>query len=88
MANTIDSNRIRKTYPFIRRRPRLVMQGETVFDIETASIPFNNETSKTYAFTKTYISVPTCIITPKGENINAYISQVTTSNITVKTSTK
>ena len=86
MARTYDSNRLKKVYPFIRRPPKPIAYETSGYQIETASINFVNEDSKTYSFQKTYTTAPICIITPKGENINAYISSVTITNITIKTS--
>lgn len=87
MAKTYDSNRLKKVYPFIRRPPKPVAFESSGYQIEVASIDFVNENSKTYSFQKTYTTTPVCIVTPKGENVNIYISSITLTNITIKSST-
>jgi len=80
-----DLNRMRKTYPLIRRKPVFAELDLKV--IETAKIRYNEgEYSKTYTFKKLYVESPICVATAENENLNAYIISVDRGQVTVEIS--
>lgn len=87
MANSIrfDLNRMRKTYPLIRRKPRFEELGK-VSGVELAHINFNNSSSESYVFTKSYSVLPVCVVTPEDDDVNVYISSLSLLSITVDSS--
>lgn len=84
MPRVYDLNRMRKTYPLIRKRPRLATLDDSL--IESVSIDIRDGIPKTYVFTNTYTSVPVCIVTPEQENVNAFISSINLTQVTVEIS--
>ena len=81
MPSDYDLNRFKKTYPFVRRQPLMV----TLEAIETAAIPFSNDTSVTHAFINDYLNVP--IVTANAsDDVNVFITAVTRTHVTVDTS--
>ena len=84
MPKVYDLNRMRKTYPLIRKRPRLAKLDDS--QIETVSIDISDGVPKTYTFSNTYTSVPVCIVTPEQENVNAFISSINLTQVTVEVS--
>lgn len=84
MPKVYDLNRMRKTYPLIRKRPRLATLDDS--QVETISIDISDGIDKTYYFTNTYTSVPVCIVTPEQENVNAFITSIDTQKVTVAVS--
>lgn len=87
MSNSIrfDLNRMRKTYPLIRRKPRFRELG-TFAGVELGQIIFNNSTSEVYTFKNTYTSLPICVITPENDNVNIYISALSLTSVTIDAS--
>ena len=80
-----DLNRMRKTYPLIRRKPKLAELDLKI--IETVKLKYNEgEYSKTYSFKKLYIESPICVATAENENLNAYIVSVNRGEVTVEIS--
>ena len=93
MSNLIkyyDANRLRKTYPLIRLKPRRKSLsdsgGVASDDIETAIVSFINESSKVYVFTNQYESIPVIGLTPEDENVNVYLTSLTTNSFTIEAS--
>jgi len=83
----IDANRMRYTYPLIRKVPRyveIVADGANTVEVETIS--FNNSESEVYTFVKTYTSIPVCVISPEDENVNVFITSLTTASIEISSS--
>lgn len=87
MANSIrfDLNRMRKTYPLIRRKPRFEELGK-VSGVELAHLVYNDSSSATYTFKNQYSLLPVCVITPEQDNVNVYISSLSLTSITVESS--
>jgi copper(I)-binding protein len=82
---TYDLNRLRKTYPLIRRKP--VFADLELSIIETVKLRyFEGEFSKTYNFEKVHAESPICVATPENENLNAYIISVNQSQVTIEIS--
>ncbi|WP_438964728.1 hypothetical protein [Winogradskyella sp.] len=83
----IDANRIRYVYPLLRKVPRygeIASGGAST--VEVAKISFNNEEQKSYTFTKDYTSIPICVISPEDENVNVFITSLTTTIIQISSS--
>lgn len=88
-----DYNRIRKSYPLLRVKPvyRQCFSEEEVanmtgIDVETAIVSFTNEYQKTYNFTKTYTSIPVIALTPEDENVNIFVTSLTTASMIIESS--
>lgn len=83
MPSRYNLNRWRKTYPSTRTAPVYINSD----DVETAVLTFSNENSKTYGFLKNYSSAPVITATAaSNQNVNVYITSVSTTNVTIKTS--
>lgn len=87
MSNDVifDLNRMKKTYPLIRRKPKLSVIG-TASDVELSHIIFSDSSSETYTFTSEHIVLPICIVTPEQDNVNTYISSLSLTSVTISSS--
>lgn len=87
-GKTYDSNRLRKTYPFMRKRPVQLNTGtaQNSVNIETAKLVFNNEYTKTYTFDGSivYNRVPVVGATVEDENVIVYITNLSTTSVTIE----
>jgi hypothetical protein len=92
MPTRIDLQRYKKTYPFLRREPRLVFTSESeptlAATIETAQASFAGTDTIAYIFTKTFSTAPKVTISPIGTsaNFNVFIDSVSTSSVIIKAS--
>lgn len=84
MPRVYDLNRMRKTYPLIRKRPRLATLDDT--NVETAIIDISDGEPKEYTFQNTYTSIPVCVATSEQENVNVFITSVSTTKVTIEVS--
>jgi hypothetical protein len=96
MPRLRDKNRFQKQYPVRRLEP----QYETVVDanelkvVETTTLTFTNEDTKTYTFVEQFSSTPIVVVSPvstavTGEetaNVNLYISAASESSVTIVSS--
>ena len=85
----IDANRIRYTYPILRRAPVYGKFGSAGgSNVEVAIIDFSNSETGTYTFKDPafYTSIPVCVISPEDENVNVFITSLTTTSVTVGSS--
>ena len=91
----IDANRIRYTYPLLRRVPVYGKIGSIsggsgggTSNVEVAIIEFNDSETGTYTFKDStiYTSIPVCVISPEDENVNIFITSLTTAAISVGSS--
>ena len=87
-----DRNRFRKVYPYIRKAPVWEYCSPTPFEIEVGKIYYQNTDTGTYTFTEIFTSVPTITAisvdinaTPDAD-VNAFVTSITTSAVTIKTS--
>lgn len=85
----IDANRVRYTYPLLRRAPvygKIAAGGAST--VEVATINFSNAETGTYTFKDSafYTSIPVCVISPEDENVNVFITSLTTVSVTVGSS--
>ena len=85
MPTRIDLQRYKKTYPFLRREPRIVFTSTSeptlAATIETAIQSFGGSDTISYSLTKSFSTTPTVTITPLGAtaNFNVFISQITST---------
>ena len=80
-----DLNRFRKIYPGVRRTPREVLMTVNPTTVETATLSLNDSDSVTYSFEASFSSTPN-VAAACDRDVNIYISNVTSSAVTVKTS--
>lgn len=89
MARIINKNQRRKVYPRVRKRPVYEDCGGGGVDVETAILTFSGESSVTYSFTKSYpIYYPAVTVVAAGSNnnINLFISSISTTAVTISAS--
>lgn len=79
-----DLNRMRKTYPLIRRRPVYAVLDDS--NVETAIIDISDGLPKTYTFVNEFFSIPVCVATSEDENVNVYITSVSMTQVTIEIS--
>ena len=84
MAKRYDLNRMRKTYPFIRKKPRFATLDEN--KIETVIIDISDGLPKQYTFQNEYLTIPVCVATPEKENVNVFITSVNLTSVTIEVS--
>lgn len=84
MPKKYDLNRMRKTYPLIRKKPRFASLEET--SVETAIIDISDGLPKKYTFQNTYLSIPVCVATPEKENVNVFITAINLTSVTIEVS--
>jgi hypothetical protein len=82
-----DKNRFRKIYPFIRRKPFNVPEGDVIFESKNATVTSADEVVIT--FTTTFTSAPFVTATAYDSagndqaNVNTYIKAVSTTAVTI-----
>ena len=94
MARRVDLNRIKKIYPYVRRKPIYRFVGETKdsargnvnAEIETVEISLNNRNSYRHNFLFEFSDVPKVVAISKNDNINVYVETVTKQYVTIKAS--
>tara|TARA_R110001599_G_scaffold99721_1_gene255539 strand:+ start:8966 stop:9289 length:324 start_codon:yes stop_codon:yes gene_type:complete len=85
-----DKNRFRKVYPFIRRKPFNVPEGDVIFESKTATVGGASGSDEvTITFTTTFASAPFVTATAYDSagnnqaNVNAYIKSVSTTQVII-----
>lgn len=92
MPTRIDLQRYKKTYPFIRREPRIYFLSETegnlAVTIETATVSFAGGDEISYNFTKTFSSAPKVTVTPFGvsADFNVFVASVNLGTVVIRAS--
>lgn len=84
-----DANRVRKTYPLIRLKPietSITNSNAAGINAEVTILAFANSFSETYTFIETYSSVPVIVATPEDENVNVFITSLTTTEVIIQSS--
>lgn len=79
-----DLNRMKKTYPLIRKKPVFAIIDDS--QIETALIDISDGEPKTYTFQNEYLTIPVCIATPQDKNVNVFISSINLESVTINIS--
>lgn len=93
MSKTKDLNRLRKIYPLLRQKPVYgkflsleEIQEQSGIDVEVAIIDFSNSYQETYSFEKNYTEVPVIGLSAADENVNVFITALSTTAITIESS--
>ena len=85
-----DANRLRKTYPFVRRSPQFEYTAEDILTMEAGTVTMSNEDTKTYTFQESYDSTPivlaTALETTGNANVNVWVSSVSTESAAIRSS--
>ena len=87
MAKMKNLNRFRKVYPFIRRKPFNIPEGEVVYESSSAEVSAVDQV--TINFTTTFTSAPYVTATAYDSesnseaNVNAYIISVSTTQVVI-----
>ena len=81
-----DKNRFRKVYPFIRRKPHYIPEGDVIYESGAKDV---SSDEVTITFTTTFTTIPYVTATAfdsssnNQANVNAYIKTVSTSAVTI-----
>lgn len=93
MPKLYDANRLRKTYPLIRFKPvyKQYLTSQEIIDssginVEVNIINFNDSFQKIYEFEEQYSEIPVIALTPEDENVNVFITSLTTDSVTIESS--
>jgi len=81
-----NKNEYKKVYPYIRRRPVYTYELDKETVIETAKVYFDNTSEVTYVFTGTFVAIPSMTATAEVEDLNVFITSITTTSVTINTS--
>ena len=81
-----NKNEYKKVYPYIRRRPVYTYELDKEIAIETAKVYFDNTSEVTYVFTGTFIAIPSITATAEVDDLNVFITSITTTSVTINTS--
>ena len=81
-----DLSRLRKTYPLRRRRPVYASIDDSHIESVVLHITENTALPVTYTFENTFTAIPVCIATAQSQNVNVFISALTTTNVTLNVS--
>ena len=78
-----DLNRYKKVYPYVRAQPRNVYFTNEEFDLESAVVNFEGNSTATYTFKNTYTTVPTVIATSLNDSFNVFVSSISTTQVVI-----
>lgn len=81
-----DLSRLRKTYPLRRRRPVYAEVDDSHMESIILSVSENTAFPYIYTFENTFTAIPVCIATAQSQNVNVFISALTTTNVTINIS--
>ena len=81
-----DLSRLRKTYPLRRRRPVYASIDDSHIESVVLHITENTALPVTYTFENQYTAIPVCIATAQSQNVNVFISALTTQDVTLQVS--
>ena len=87
-----DLNRLKKVYPYIRKKPVFGLLSDKEVVIEAAAVTFSNATSSQHYFAGTYDTVPviTAIAVDSESNnqanVNVWVESVDRYSVTFGTS--
>lgn len=83
-----NKNQFKKVYPYVRRRPVYTYELDKETIIETARIYFDGTSEESYTFTETFVGAPSVTATVESptEDLNAFVTSITTTSVTVNTS--
>ena len=77
-----DNNRFRKIYPFIRRKPVLIPEGDVIYESGTVTVGVSSPVDTiTITFTTTFSSAPSITAVAEADNVNVYIISSTSLEV-------
>ena len=86
VMRNLDKSKLTKVYPYIRREPRIVKVTDKNVSFEIGTISFNNNTEIRYSFMRQYSYPPTIVLSPRGDNVNLWVSQIDNFGVTFSSS--
>ena len=85
-----DANRTKKIYPLIRFKPKETTitnsRASGSGASEVAIINFVNSNQEVYNFVESYTQIPTIVISPVDENVNVFMTSLTTTSVIINSS--
>ena len=81
-----DLNRYAKVYPFVRRSPNYSYVGDKETVIEVVDVTFTDVERVTYTFEAVFNGTPVVTAIAKSENVNVYVTDVSTTSVTIEAS--
>ena len=81
-----NKNAFKKVYPYVRRRPVYTFELDKEVVIETASLYFDATSEATHTFAEVFSAVPVVTATARTEDLNVFVTAITTTNVTINTS--
>ena len=78
-----DLNRLSKSYPFLRREPKIGYVSNNQIVLESAVVDFNGGDEATYTFSSSYSEAPVVVATPLNESFNVFIKSISMSSVTI-----
>jgi hypothetical protein len=85
-SKRVNKNQFKKVYPYVRRRPIYTYELEKETVIETARVYFDDVDNVIYTFIESFASAPSVTATAEDEDLNVFITAISTTAITVNTS--
>ena len=79
-----NMNRFRKIYNYIRKTPVFKFVSDSKLESVVGTVTFTNTAGPvtyTYPNTVSYSTAPVVVATPADENVNIYISSVSTTSV-------
>ena len=89
MPKINDLNRLRKSYPLLRRKPifgKICADNQEGTIAEVAILPFNNQDTYVYTFTKEYIVAPNIAVSAEIENVSVFIKSLNVLQVEIQSS--
>jgi hypothetical protein len=86
VMRNLDKSKLTKVYPYVRREPRIVKVTDKNVSFEIGTIAFNDNMEIRYNFMGQYSFPPTIVLSPRGDNVNVWISQIDKFGVTFKSS--
>lgn len=81
-----DLSRLRKTYPLRRKRPVYSSIDDSHMETIVILVTENTALPYTYTFENQFTAAPVCIATAQTQNVNVFITAVTTTTVTLDVS--
>jgi hypothetical protein len=88
-----DANRFSKAYPYVRVPPTYKYTYNNIQEtnlgeasVRTLTLTYNNESSQTGTFSTAFALLPNVSLGVSDDDVVAYITSLTTSQVTVETS--
>ena len=86
VMRNLDKSKLTKVYPYVRREPRIVKVTDKNISFEIGNFSFDGNMEVRYNFMNQYSFPPTIVLSPRGDNVNIWVSQVDKFGVTFKSS--